>query len=374
MTAGARSADWPPATASPRPPALRTVRLKDFRCFAEAELPLHPRLTTIVGGNGSGKTSLLESIFVLVHGRSFRSPDPRALIRSGAGAADLSGAFDDGLGERQLGAHVEAGQVALQLDRVPNPRRAELARLVPLQVLDADLHDLIQGGPERRRRLLDWGLFHVEHPYLGHWQRFRRALAQRNASLRAGGDPAELEAWDQEFVTASLAVDELRRVYVQRLLPRFAELAGTALGVEVEGQYRPGWPAGEALDQVLRAARAADLAQAQTRAGPHRADIAVTVRSRTARWHASRGQLKLLGAAVVLSQARLVAEVTRRPVVLLVDEPAADLDAAHLARYADLLRGCPAQLIVAGIEAHPAFFASEGHLFHVEHGAVKALL
>ena len=71
---------------------------------------------------------------------------------------------------------------------------AALAAALPLQVIDPDVHNLVSGGPDERRRFLDWLAFHVEPEYLALWRQFRRALKQRNAALKAGGAREALQA------------------------------------------------------------------------------------------------------------------------------------------------------------------------------------
>jgi DNA replication and repair protein RecF len=361
-----------PVTASPF--SLRTLRLRDFRCIEHADLVLHASATVITGGNGAGKTSLLEAIHVLGRGRSFRSPDGRSLVRDGAQAADVVAEIEAGNLGYRLGAHCSSEGLTVSLDGHNDPRLADLARLMPVLALDASATDLIQGAPEIRRRLLDWGLFHVEHGYLEAWRRFRRALNQRNAGLRLGAGSAELTAWDREYLDAAAAVDGARQRYIRRLQPVFQAAVAGLLEFPAEVGYAPGWRADESLADVISAAREGDRAQGMTRFGPHRADLTIQVDSRKAKARSSRGHQKLLGAALVFSQARLVAEARGDRVVLLVDEPEADLDRVHTERLVTSLRDTPAQLVIASIACGEALQALGGAMFHVEHGEVKALL
>ena len=74
---------------------------------------------------------------------------------------------------------------------------AELAEALPVQIIDPEVHRLIEEGPSRRRRFLDWGVFHVEHGFVDQWQRFHRALKQRNAALKAGQARSLVSTWDR---------------------------------------------------------------------------------------------------------------------------------------------------------------------------------
>jgi DNA replication and repair protein RecF len=335
---------------------------------------LDPAVTIFTGGNGAGKTSLLEAIYVLGRGRSFRSPDGRSLIRDGTESAEISADIIDRGLTRRIGARVARDGLSVFLDGHRDPRLTDLARMMPVLSLDAGTTELVQGSPDNRRRLMDWGLFHVEQNYLEVWRHFRRALSQRNAGLRAAASAAELDAWDREYLEAAAAVDAVRQRYAERLSPVFRATASKLLDTAAEINYMAGWRSEQSLAQVIEEAREGDRAQGVTRFGPHRGDLTIQLDSSRARARSSRGQQKLLGAALILSQARLVAGAREDRVILLVDEPEADLDRTHTGRLVTSLRAAPVQLVVAAIERSDLLGKLGGAMFHVEHGEVKALL
>jgi DNA replication and repair protein RecF len=327
-------------------------------------------LNVFSGGNGAGKTSLLEAIYFLGRGRSFRTADRRVLIRSGAAAAELSGKADD----VHLGIRIGTTGLDIRVAGQVGSAMAELVSALAVQAIPADMSATLQGPPVLRRRLLDWGLFHVEHRFLEVWRQFRRAIAQRNAALRSGQPGPILDAWDAELVASAERVDAERRRYLERIVPVFRVVGHNLVGIEVDLQYDPGWPSGEDLSEVLRSGREGDRAAGFTRAGPHRADLRFQMADAISRGRASEGQTKLIGAAFVLAQCRLVSEETDRGVALAVDEPAADLDSARLAKFIAAIEQAPVQAFVAAIDAERLPRTLPGAVFHVEHGEAKALL
>ena len=111
-----------------------------------------------------------------------------------------------------------------------------------------------------------------------------------------------------------------------------------------------------------------------TQVGPHRADLALAVEDRRARYRVSRGQQKMLASTMVLAQTRFVAEHGRQDLILLVDDPAAELDRENRRRLFDLLQEVPAQMFIAALEAEDLPWANEGLMFHVEHGRLSSRL
>lgn len=263
----------------------------------------------------------------------------------------------------------------LRLAGQPDVTATDLATALPVQAMHAELGGLVPGPPEPRRRLLDWGVFHVKQGYLPGWRQFRRALQQRNAALREpGGGATLLDAWEAELGRLADAVDRERREYLELLRPAFERIGAELLGATVGLRYQRGWPADEPLAAVLRDQRESDRAMGYTRAGPQRADVQFELADERSRWRASKGQQKLLAAAFVLAQAESVAAARGRPVALVVDEPAADLDGTRLAALMRAIGRAPAQVFLAAISADGLALEPGANVFHVEHGRPKALL
>lgn len=326
----------------------------------------------IAGLNASGKTSLLEAIFVLGRGASFRSAKGDAAIRFGADQFTVFG---------NLGAG-EVGQVGVSISRSSGLAiridgrfgiRAELVRLVPVQVLEPASHELISGPPSVRRQFLDWSVFHVEQVFLEAWQQYRRALQQRNAALKQHSTGAAW-AWDTALISTGLLVDQCRRHLVDRMTEPVRRAGISLLDTEIELEYRSGWADGTEFGSALIAARDRDQQMCSTTVGPHRADLVVRVRERRARDTVSRGQEKLVVAALTLAQIEVVAAVLGRPVVLLVDEPGADLDRYHLGKFLSAVEAAPVQAFLTSLEPDLLPIAESGRLFHVEQGLVRPLL
>jgi DNA replication and repair protein RecF len=352
---------------------LTRVRITRLRCLSEVELVLHPRRNYIFGPNGAGKTSLLEGVFVLGRGRSFRTRQMRRLVQHGS---DAFAVFGEVLSEgttRRLGVAYRAGRLEKKIDAQPAAGMAQLAELLPVHAIDPSMHALVEGGPSERRRFLDWGVFHVEPQYLATWKRYRRVLSQRNAALKRGASDAELRPWSMALVEAGGEVDVSRSRYLARLAPYVSAFGQRLLDRPLTLDYRRGWGPDQGLEAALATAEAHDRQNGSTEAGPHRADVVLRLDERRVQDEASRGQQKLTAAALILAQ--VAVESADRPLrsVLVVDDPAAELDARSLQRLLAAMAELPAQLIFTALT--PEHLAPEpgNPVFHVERGGVRTL-
>lgn len=332
---------------------------------------MDPGYNLIYGANASGKTSVLEGIAYLGRGRSFRGASTQDLIRYGASEFMLFGKTSVGAREGSLGVRNSRLGLEVHVDGEKSNGAAALAEMLPLQVIDPDVHNLVAGGPEERRRYIDWIAFHVEHGYLAQWRRFRRALKQRNAALREGADHSTLAGWDKELAEVSVEVHAARCRVLEIARPVLEKVGKALLGSGVDFVYQRGWPADKSLLEALAGAGERELQVGSTQVGPHRADMKLIYDERRARKRVSRGQQKLLACSLIVAAVEVVQAHLERPLLLLLDDPAAELDANSLQRLMTRVADLGCQVIATSLVANKSLFPQSPSLFHVEHGALE---
>ena len=349
---------------------LHDFKCTDFRCLKSAELKLDPHYNLIFGPNASGKTSLLEAIAYLGRGRSFRGAPTQNLVRHGATEFVLFGNADTGAREAAVGVRNSRDGLEIHIDGDKVASAAGLAEVLPLQVVDPDIHNLIAGGPEERRRYVDWIAFHVEHGYLEHWRRFRRALKQRNAALKENASADALAGWDKELTETGREVHEARLRVLDITRPALEETGASLLGSAVHVEYQQGWSTDKSLAKALAAGIDRDRQLGATQAGPHRADLKLLYDERQARRLVSRGQQKLLACALILAATEVVQSHIERSLLLLLDDPAAELDSDSLTRLMAAVVALGCQVIATSLDPDPVLFPEPPTTFHVEQGVL----
>jgi len=350
---------------------LRRIEVSDFRCLESASCVLDRDFTFISGPNASGKTSLLESIYLLGRGRSFRSRRLDNLIRRGSARFLIVGEAevrDQGLRLGIEGSH-EGMRAKVGGQRVRS--LAELAAALPVQIIDPEVHHLIEEGPSRRRRFLDWGVFHVEHGFVDHWQRYQQALKQRNAALRAHSPRSLVTAWDPELLALGRFIHEARARYVGQLAPAAQTIAQNLLGLPLELTYHPGWPRDQSFEEALAGGVSHDEERGTTHAGPHRAELVIRLDGTPVKDRISRGQQKLVAASLLLAQLRCFPEEASVRPTLLLDDPSAELDNVRLLALIREVSRHSLQLIVTSLNDAFSAFGSPGRRYRIAAGKLQ---
>jgi len=353
------------------PPAVERLVLTEFRCYAEARLAVGPGPIVLTGPNGAGKTNLLEAISFLAPGRGLRRAKLSEIDRRGAaGPWALALRLATAAGPLEIGTGRDAASDSgerrlLRIDGARVKSQAELARLVSLVWLTPQMDRLFTEGSGARRRFLDRLVLGFDAEHASRLSAYERAMRERLTLLRDGGaDLAWLSALEQEMAANGIAIAAARAQTVARLDRDCAAAAGPfpqarlAMAGEVDRwlDRMPALAAEDALRQRLQAQRRGDGDAGATAFGPHRSDLAVAhVGNALPAALCSTGEQKALLLAILLAEARVLAQARGAAPIMLLDEVAAHLDAARRAALFSEILALKTQVWLTGTDA--ALFA-----------------
>ena len=310
---------------------ISELELTNFRSYETARFELHPAVTLVVGANASGKTNLLESLYVLASTKSFRAKD-RDLIKHDQDYFRIVARSDV---EYALGVSRSIGGVEKRLTH-DGVKRTLTSHVGHIQVTLFEPTDLllVSGAPELRRRYLDFILCQTDQTYLKTLQSYRRALKHRNALLDAfevSGGRDHIFTWDVQLAQLADEIFRQRTSLLTKLndaLPHlYADIAGN--GEAVKLTYRPsveGQNYGDAFLETLTRNLPRDLAAGFTTIGPHREDFMISFKGSAVEAVASRGEVRTLVLALKLAELDYAETQTGRRPLLLLDDVFSELD------------------------------------------------
>ena len=376
----------------------------------------------IIGANGSGKTSLLEAIFLLSRGKSFRHHQPKRYIQHHQNTVTVHAKLND---SSALAIQKQADATTLlRLNQTTVYNQSILTEQLPTLLIDPSTMDMLEQGSASRRQLLDWLVFHMKQGFHPQWVAYQRLLKQRNSLLKKSRhltqvQLSELKSWDKGLSSHAALIHHYRERIFTEWQPYFAESIEQLLPSYAEQlslSYNAGYDTSIALDIQLNERLEQDLQLGYTRIGNHRADVHV-------HWHSddsiemngeyasaalkndvsaklptlkeqaanvlSRGEKKLLITALRLSQLPLLLNAeqnvdsqrdgfnTRATPVVLLDDITAELDGRAIEILLSTLSQLPCQVFMSSLtdDIVPLIkdLWSNPNMFHVKQGNIQPL-
>lgn len=362
---------------------ITQLKIHGVRNLSSVELELSEGFNFFYGENGSGKTSLLEAISLLAHGRSFRTVNYRQLIQHEEPHMSVFAevAQPSGLSSRVGVLRPHRGQSSFKIDGSPIYSSASLASLLPLLVINSKSFDLLDGPSKVRRGMFDWLVFHVKHEFSVLWRDYTKAVKQRNSLLRRDKISGyELAPWDIELNRLAISIDTLRQECLQPFLQKVESLIpdiNLPAEYRIDIQYQRGWAEGQTLSDVLTDSYTKDRKYGYTTFGAHKSELKVLINKQPAAEILSRGQQKSLVAAFMFAELQIFQQIMEKPSVLLIDDLPAELDQQHIECLANWLQDLNTQVFVTGIYAEDMVRLQNKmnnkpcKVFHVKHGEIN---
>lgn len=354
--------------------SITRLLIKDFRNIEQAELVPAAGFNYLIGENGSGKTSVLEAIYTLGHGRAFRSLQTGRVIRHEQPDFVLHAKLAGESRPLTLGLSKDrAGLTKVRIDGSDGHRIAELAQLLPIQLITPEGFTLLTGGPKYRRAYIDWGCFHRYPGFFTAWNNFRRLIKQRNASLRQVSHYRQLQPWDQAMVPLAQQISEWRAAYSEEISREIQQTCQRFLPeYDLQFSYLRGWDKETPFDELLARQFERDRALTYTSSGPHKADFRIRAAGTPVEDLLSRGQLKLLMCALRLAQGEYLTQQSGRRCIYLIDDFASELDETRRQLLAERLKATKAQVFVSAISFDHVIDMNDekGKMFGVEKGKI----
>lgn len=359
--------------------SINSLVVVGFRNLVQGNYDFSSDRIFIVGDNGSGKSSVLESVFYLAHGKSFRTTKIDNLLNHGSESFVVS-VSDDKNVRLGISRNFLSGETVIKIDDVKYSRLSELAKNIAVQIVTPESFKLFFGGPKERRKFVDLGVFHVEHSFSKIWKDFSRVLKQRNACLRTNVDSNTLSYWSESFAQSSIVISNLREGYLESLKMELAiwlEKLIPNFGNSIEVNYLQGWSTRKQLIDLLKESEQRERKQGFSQYGAQKFDVKFLIEGDPIETQLSRGQQKLFLLALTLAQTSLIKKVKQVKPILLVDDIGAELDIKSRKLLASAIEEMDCQIIMSAIDKNVLDvllpIPNKFKMFHVEHGKLSEI-
>jgi DNA replication and repair protein RecF len=343
--------------------SVKTLHVKNIRSHSEYSIEFSPEVTIITGANGSGKTSLLEAVYLGLQGSSFKGSDGDMLKKESPWwkidivLSDLQSRtikFDPEKAISRKQFVIDSKTTA----RIP----AKLKH--PVVLFDPEDLRLLHGSPARRRQFIDRFISQLNPLYGPSLRKYERALKQRNNLLKSAynGDE-QLFAWNIALAEHGAYVIDQRIAFIEQLNQNLAglyqDIAGTHDDVSIHYSHTFVGDIKQKLLNELHAHLERDRYLGSTSVGPHRHDVIFEINTSPALSVASRGEARTIVLALKFLEVEIIETLTGKTPIILLDDVFSELDATRQKLLTSQLKGH--QIIITSATSHTG-----GHLHHVE--------
>lgn len=321
---------------------LKSLYLHDFRVYEEAFFEFSPTFNVIQGPNAQGKTSLLEAIYFLTTGKSFRGAQTSQLIRHGAEQFYLEARFVKRDVDQVLRATCGVSERKFMYNSTQLRGNVHLLGLLQGVIASPDDVSLVKGAPVLRRQYLDFQIAQIDPLYVYHITRYARALRQRNCLLRAK-QVLTIEGWEHEMALSAVYITQQRAQAVRDLQASLSGIYGRLAGAEepfsIEYKSSAGYRANETYFlELYKKCRKRETDLGATLYGPHKDDLLITVEGRDVRSFASEGQQRTCVAGLRFAEWERLSAMGDAMPLMLIDDAGMGFDDRRCSLLADYLR------------------------------------
>ncbi|MGS2720955.1 DNA replication/repair protein RecF [Paraglaciecola aestuariivivens] len=357
---------------------LDQVQIKQFRNIEHLSFFPHSNLNIFFGENGSGKSSILEALHYLGFARSFRTLKHKNVIQRDKNEFTVfCHATTNDKVVKKLGISRSISDTCMvNVDGTKSKRATDLVSHLPIQIFTPQSSDLLLGAPKLRRRYLDWLLFHVEQSFNLDFQVYAKSLKQINALYKTKPSEQALGYWYEQLNQKGTSICAFRenilkdsligliKANLNEFLPEFS----------FEITYYRGWEKDFELAESILKNSQKDRKNGFLSVGPHKAELRIKTQGINAHEVLSRGQLRMLVAAMQLAQTQYFHARTSKSSIFLLDDVGAELDEDKRKVFISKLNTADTQLFVTAIDEKQLGFLANNNdkkVFHVEHGQVR---
>lgn len=360
---------------------FKEIELTDFRNYEHEKVTFHRYVNVFTGSNAQGKTNLMESLYIMSLGKSFRSARDADMIRFGAEVGRVKALIEREQRDMEIELGFIKGGKSIRIDGVSRKKTSDLLEQVYVVIFSPDDLRIVKDEPARRRAFMDRELCQIRPVYYSSLLRYRRTLQQRNTLLKEGVvDEEFLNIWDEELAEYGSGLILERRKFIDRLSAISRSIYGglTVNRESLSAVYEANIPPAETHKEqkelfleYLRSSRQRDMFRRSTGRGPHHDDIRLEIDGVPVRQFGSQGQQRSAALSLKLAEIEIIREEVGEDPVLLLDDVLSELDEVRQRQLINLFKDTQIFITSTGLDVRLRAQIPDHALFEVEAGHVS---
>ncbi|MBQ9825841.1 MAG: DNA replication/repair protein RecF [Firmicutes bacterium] len=353
---------------------FKSVELNNFRNYKDQKVEFDPDLNIILGDNAQGKTNLLESLFIMGLGRSFKTTNDKEMIAFGEDFSRASSVVIGDDKETQIDIVYNQEGKIIKVDGIKLQRSVDLLENVYVVVFSPEDLRIVKDGPEHRRRFLDRELCQIKPMYYSDLGNYKKILKQRNSYLKEDAIDRELfEVFDESLINYGIRIVEERKRFTERLYGICGKIHSDIsngrekLAIRYETEIKDK----DSFRQLLKGSFETDRIKGYTSCGPHKDYLGIFINGKDIRIYGSQGQQRTASLSMKLAEVELIKNETGQNPVLLLDDVFSELDAGRQKYLIESMKGVQIFVTATGIEEGLMDIMPDGNVYYVDNGKIN---
>ena len=351
---------------------IKELKLESFRSYEFLETPVNSGVSLFYGDNGSGKSSIIESIYFSLTGKSFRTNDTNNLIQNNKNLVQTLLVFNNGKSIKVTKKHNNRAKITHNRNE-KTENFTNLVKKFPSCLVENKEFFFTTSNPEQKRSFLNKTLFYVEHMDSFLLNELKKVVSQRSACLKKN-DFKQIKYWDEKLIAIEPKILMLNEnickkindyLETSEIVNTFSEKNPWINNLRIK--YEPGYDVLCGFPDVLNKNREKDFILKRTIEGPHKRSFKIELENSEASEILSRGQQKIISIILHLIQREIIIEHTHLTPILLMDDISSELDKENANLMLKYLVDNSVQTIMTSIDISHYSNHKDVFLFHVEH-------
>ncbi|MHB1652522.1 MAG: DNA replication/repair protein RecF [Desulfitobacteriaceae bacterium] len=359
---------------------IHSFIISNFRNYDKNTVNLSPGINIFIGSNGQGKTNILEGIYYLLHGKSYRVQRESELIRWGEISFKLYGEFSLVDRRIRIESHYQNKHKMIKVNDVPIRRLSEYIGTINAVSFSPDDLAMVKGGPAERRRFLDLHISQIRPGYISQLNSYNKALQQKNFLLKSNVSDqqkrTQITLWNEQIILFGQKIMVNRLELVQRLKKVSEQIySSISSGNERIGMMYFSLGKNDSEQAILDFSKTLELKKEDeikrqiSLVGPHRDDLVIELDDKPARIYASQGQQRSIVLSLKLAEVELIKNQKGEYPLLLLDDVLSELDHLRRKYLLDFISSSQIQTLLTMTDGE--ILPQTATIFKVEKGQVR---